>query len=189
MRLSGWVEIAPRPEAMTPKVLAVVEPMLVDARLRAGPDCWVAWGDDPSVRYSVFAADGRRPGPGQRPGQRPGRGASGRRQADPLDPRPGRRAGDRDAGRPPHPELHARGPDPAWHGRRVPMRSRRSSWTCSRPSTGGHESRGRASARSRAGSLQGRRQGRRRPRRPERPLRPAPQGRSRSSTAPKGPRS
>jgi hypothetical protein len=56
MRLSGWVEIAPRPDAMTPKVLAVVEPMLVMLGSEPDPECWVSWGDDPSMRWSVFAA-------------------------------------------------------------------------------------------------------------------------------------
>lgn len=56
MRLSGWVEIAPRPESVTPKVLAVVEPMLVMLGCEPDPPCWVAWGDDPGARYTVFAA-------------------------------------------------------------------------------------------------------------------------------------
>ena len=51
MRLSGWVEIAPRPDAVTPKVLAVVEPMLAMLGCEPDPDCWVAWGDDPGARY------------------------------------------------------------------------------------------------------------------------------------------
>jgi hypothetical protein len=55
MRLSGWVELAPRKEAVTPKVLAVVEPMLAMLGCEADPVCWVAWGDDPSARYMVFA--------------------------------------------------------------------------------------------------------------------------------------
>lgn len=56
MRLSGWVEIAPRPEAVVPKVLAVVERMLVMLGCQPDPRCWVAWGDDPGARYTVFAA-------------------------------------------------------------------------------------------------------------------------------------
>lgn len=56
MRLSGWVEIAPRPEAVTPKVLAVVEPMLQMLGCEPDPPCWVAWGDDPGARYTVLAA-------------------------------------------------------------------------------------------------------------------------------------
>ena len=53
MRLSGWVEIAPRPESVTPKVLGVVEPMLVMLGCEPDPPCWVAWGDDPGARYTV----------------------------------------------------------------------------------------------------------------------------------------
>jgi len=56
MRLSGWVEIAPRPEAVTPKVIAVVESMLTMLGCEPDPECWVAWGDDPGARYTVFAA-------------------------------------------------------------------------------------------------------------------------------------
>ena len=56
MRLSGWVEIAPRPEAVTPKVLAVVEPMLTMLGCDPDPACWVVWGDDPGARYTILAA-------------------------------------------------------------------------------------------------------------------------------------
>ena len=56
MRLSGWVEIAPRPEAVTPKVLAVVEPVLTMLGCDPDPACWVVWGDDPGARYTVLAA-------------------------------------------------------------------------------------------------------------------------------------
>ena len=56
MRLSGWVEIAPRPEAVSPKVLAVVEPMLTMLGCEPDPPCWVVWGDDPGARYTVLAA-------------------------------------------------------------------------------------------------------------------------------------
>ncbi len=56
MRLSGWVEIAPRADAVAPKVLAVVEPMLVMLGCQPDPACWIAWGDDPSMRWTVFAA-------------------------------------------------------------------------------------------------------------------------------------
>ncbi len=56
MRLSGWVEIAPRPEAVAPKVLAVVQTMLTMLGAEADPHGWVAWGDDPGARWTVFAA-------------------------------------------------------------------------------------------------------------------------------------
>jgi hypothetical protein len=40
---------------MSPKVVAVIEPVL--ETLGTGPDpvCWVIWGDDPAVRYSILA--------------------------------------------------------------------------------------------------------------------------------------
>jgi hypothetical protein len=54
MRLSEWRAAAPRKEAVAPKVAAVVDPIL--ASLGAGPDphCWIAWGDEPAARYTMF---------------------------------------------------------------------------------------------------------------------------------------
>jgi hypothetical protein len=54
MRLGEWRALAPHKDAAGPKVAAVVEPIL--AALGAGPDphCWVAWGDEPAIRYSIF---------------------------------------------------------------------------------------------------------------------------------------
>ena len=40
---------------MTPKVLAVVEPVLGALGTGADARCWVAWGDDPSIRYVILA--------------------------------------------------------------------------------------------------------------------------------------
>lgn len=55
MRLSEWRTRAPHKDAMTPKVLGVVESVL--AALGADDDarCWVIWGDDPGVRYVLLA--------------------------------------------------------------------------------------------------------------------------------------
>jgi hypothetical protein len=55
MRLSDWRSRAPHKEALTARVQAVVEPVL--SSLGAGPDpsCWIAWGDDPGVRYTILA--------------------------------------------------------------------------------------------------------------------------------------
>ncbi|HEY0444779.1 MAG TPA: hypothetical protein VGC90_11210 [Candidatus Limnocylindrales bacterium] len=39
---------------MTLKVVAVIEPVLVALGGEADPHCWVAWGDDPGVRYTIF---------------------------------------------------------------------------------------------------------------------------------------
>lgn len=54
MRLSEWRAAAPTRDAMTLKVLAVVEPVIAGMGGESDPHCWVAWGDDPSVRYTVF---------------------------------------------------------------------------------------------------------------------------------------
>jgi hypothetical protein len=54
MRLSDWTSRAPRKEALAPKVVAVIEPVLTS--LGAGPDpsCWISWGDDPAARYLLL---------------------------------------------------------------------------------------------------------------------------------------
>lgn len=54
MRLSEWRTRAPHKDSLTPKVLAVVEPVL--ATMGAGPDpsCWISWGDDPAIRYTIL---------------------------------------------------------------------------------------------------------------------------------------
>ncbi len=55
MRLSDWPARAPHKDSMAPKVLAVVTPVLTAMGATADPSCWVAWGDDPAVRYTVLA--------------------------------------------------------------------------------------------------------------------------------------
>jgi len=54
MRLSEWRASAPAREAVGPKVAAVVDPVLL--ALGSGPDphCWVAWGEEPANRFTVF---------------------------------------------------------------------------------------------------------------------------------------
>lgn len=54
MRLSEWRASAPSRDAVAAKVDAVVDPVL--ASLGAGPDphCWVAWGEEPANRFSLF---------------------------------------------------------------------------------------------------------------------------------------
>jgi hypothetical protein len=54
MRLSQWRAEAPTREAMGQKVLAVVVPVLADLGATDDPDCWVHWGEDPAVRYSIL---------------------------------------------------------------------------------------------------------------------------------------
>jgi hypothetical protein len=40
---------------MSQKVLAVVHPVLADLGAPDDPECWVYWGEDPAVRYSILA--------------------------------------------------------------------------------------------------------------------------------------
>ena len=55
MRLREWPERAPYQGSMTPKVLAVLEPVLISLGAEPDPSCWVAWGEDPAARYTVLA--------------------------------------------------------------------------------------------------------------------------------------
>lgn len=55
MRLSEWRTGAPHKDAMTPKVLGVVERVLTALGADDDPRCWVVWGDDPGVRYVLLA--------------------------------------------------------------------------------------------------------------------------------------
>lgn len=55
MRLSEWRRRAPAREAMTTKVLAVVEPVLAAFGAGGDAECWVAWGEEPANRYTILA--------------------------------------------------------------------------------------------------------------------------------------
>ena len=55
MRLSEWRTHAPHKDAMTPKVLAIVESVTSSLGAETDPTCWIVWGDDPAVRYVVLA--------------------------------------------------------------------------------------------------------------------------------------
>ena len=55
MRLSEWRKAAPTEGAMNDLVLAVVGPVLADLGAERDPECWVAWGEDPDLRYSLLA--------------------------------------------------------------------------------------------------------------------------------------
>ena len=55
MRLSGWRAKAPRKDSVSPRVMAIVESAVVTLGAERDPECWVAWGDDPSVRYLILA--------------------------------------------------------------------------------------------------------------------------------------
>ena len=41
-------------DAVAPKVLAVVEQALIALGAETDPECWVAWGDDPAIRYLLL---------------------------------------------------------------------------------------------------------------------------------------
>jgi hypothetical protein len=54
MRLRDWRDGAPRKECMAPKVLTVIDEAIALLGAEPNPDCWIAWGDDPTVRYTVL---------------------------------------------------------------------------------------------------------------------------------------
>jgi hypothetical protein len=54
MRLSEWRAHAPMKDSVSPKVVDVVQAAIVTLGAEADPDCWIVWGDDPSVRYVIF---------------------------------------------------------------------------------------------------------------------------------------
>lgn len=54
MRLSEWRERAPSKEAMAPRVIDVVEPVLAALGAERDPGCWIVWSDDPAARYMLF---------------------------------------------------------------------------------------------------------------------------------------
>jgi len=55
MRLSEWRKAAPKDGVLDDGVMAVVVPVLVDLGAEPDPECWIAWGEDPEVRYSLLA--------------------------------------------------------------------------------------------------------------------------------------
>jgi hypothetical protein len=54
VRLSAWRTAAPHKAAATAKVAAVVDPVLSALGAEPDPHCWVVWGDEPAVRYSIL---------------------------------------------------------------------------------------------------------------------------------------
>lgn len=54
MRLSEWRTGAPNREALSGRVLDVVIPVLDSLGADGDPHCWVAWGDDPGIRYTIL---------------------------------------------------------------------------------------------------------------------------------------
>lgn len=55
MRLSEWRTGAPNREALSGRVLDIVVPVLESLGAEEDPHCWVAWGDDPGIRYLILA--------------------------------------------------------------------------------------------------------------------------------------
>lgn len=55
MRLSEWRATAPFKNSVSPKVVAVIESALAMLGGERDPECWVVWGDDPTVRYLLLA--------------------------------------------------------------------------------------------------------------------------------------
>jgi hypothetical protein len=55
VRLSEWRAVAPHPASIADKVLASVAPVLDGLGAETDPACWIAWGDDPTVRYTILA--------------------------------------------------------------------------------------------------------------------------------------
>jgi hypothetical protein len=54
MRLSEWRASSPSKEAGGAKVAATVDPVLRSLGAEQDPECWVAWGEEPAVRYAIF---------------------------------------------------------------------------------------------------------------------------------------
>jgi hypothetical protein len=54
MRLSDWRTRAPHKDALTAKVLAVVDPVLASLGAEPDPSAWIVWGEDPGVRYVML---------------------------------------------------------------------------------------------------------------------------------------
>jgi hypothetical protein len=55
MRFSEYRAKAPVKDAVAPKVIDIVEQALSALGAERDPECWVVWGDDPAVRYLLFA--------------------------------------------------------------------------------------------------------------------------------------
>jgi hypothetical protein len=54
MRLSDWRAVARPREALGPKVTDLLQSVLGTLGAEDDPHVWIAWGDDPGARYSVF---------------------------------------------------------------------------------------------------------------------------------------
>ena len=54
MRLSEWRANSPSKDAAGPKVAAVVDAVIEALGAEPDPHCWVAWGEEPSIRYTIL---------------------------------------------------------------------------------------------------------------------------------------
>ena len=54
MRLSEWRAKAPSKEAGGSKVAAVVDAVIGALGAERDPHCWVAWGQDPAIKYTIL---------------------------------------------------------------------------------------------------------------------------------------
>lgn len=54
VRLSEWQAATPHRDAMADKVLAPARDALVLLGANADPECWIVWGDDPAVRWTIL---------------------------------------------------------------------------------------------------------------------------------------
>ena len=55
MRLSEWQAQSPHPASMVDKVLVPTRDALALLGGDRDPECWIVWGDDPEVRWTLLA--------------------------------------------------------------------------------------------------------------------------------------
>jgi hypothetical protein len=54
VRLSEWKARSSHPESMTDKVLGPAVEALTLLGADRDPECWIAWGDDPQIRWTLL---------------------------------------------------------------------------------------------------------------------------------------
>ncbi|MEO5884013.1 MAG: hypothetical protein ABIQ58_00645 [Candidatus Limnocylindrales bacterium] len=54
MRFSDWRDRSPHKDSLTPKIIAVIDPVMAALGAAPDPECWFAWGDDPGIRYMIL---------------------------------------------------------------------------------------------------------------------------------------
>ena len=87
MRLSEWQKTTQGAKVMTAKVAAAYEPALRGVGAVRDPVAYVVWGDDPGVRYTIFAATDAGLGVCNVRVNVPQEGPRATAQAHPLEPR------------------------------------------------------------------------------------------------------